>query len=195
MSAVASELRHLRREVARVNRKLALARVPIKVTEVREKDDDWQVRGELGEDPKTGEKVLTPWVRVQPASSGKLKIKTKPNEGQQMYLLSTSGVVGADSLAIWGAFDQDHPPPKGQDDLIIERGKTRIALNDKTLTSTAPEEVATLSGNSKHQVTPQKIGSKARKVYTDGKTHLGSEHAGKVIDLTDGMPCQKVFGV
>lgn len=195
MSALSNELRHMRREIARLHRKHALARVPIKITDVRQKDGDWQVQGELGEDPKTGKKVLTPWVRVQPASSGELKIKVKPSKGQQMYLHSTSGVVGADSLAIWGAFDQDHPAPEGEDDLIIERGKTRIVLNDKTITQTAPDAVTASSGDSKHEVKPSKIGSTSKKIFTEGRTFLGSEQAMKVVDLTDGLPCRKVFGV
>ena len=195
MSTVASELRHLRGEIVRLNRKLALSRLPIKVTEVREQDDDWQVRGELGEDPRTGTKVLTPWVRVQPAASAELKIKTKPSVGQQMYLLSASGVVGADSLAIWGAFDQDHKPPKGQDDLIIERGGTRVVLNDKAITSTAPEKIEARSGESRHEVTPAKVKSKARRVVADGRTYLGSEHASNPVDKTDANPSSRVFTV
>jgi phage baseplate assembly protein gpV len=164
MSALASELRHLRREIARLHRKHELARMPGKVDEVREEKGDWQVRLELGRDPKTDEKVLTPWIRVQPASAGDLKIKVKPTKGEQMYAQSTSGVVGADTVAIWGAFDDDHQAPAGQDDLIIERGNSRFVLKDGLISlKSAGTEVELKSGH---------LNLVGDKVHTVGDTHL-----------------------
>lgn len=101
-----------------------------KVKAVREKNGDWQVRLDLGQDPQTGDAVLGPWTPVQPASAGALKIKVKPTEGERMTMLSPSGVVGSGSWAIRGPFDNDHPAPAGDEDVVIERGKSRISIED-----------------------------------------------------------------
>jgi len=189
MSALASELRHLRREIARLHRKHELARMPGKVDEVREEKGDWQVRLELGRDPKTDEKVLTPWIRVQPASAGDLKIKVKPTKGEQMYAQSTSGVVGADTVAIWGAFDDDHQAPAGQDDLIIERGNSRFVLKDGLISlKSADTEVELKSGH---------LNLVSEKLHAVAITHLGvdakDEEAENKVALDSGLAKKPVF--
>lgn len=101
-----------------------------KVSDVRKKGGDWQVRLDLGKDPESGDAVQSPWVPVQPASAGSLKIKVKPTKGERMSILSPSGVVGSGSWALRGPFDDDHPAPAGDEDVVIERGQTRLTIED-----------------------------------------------------------------
>lgn len=128
MSYIGSELRQLRRELARVNRQLAQQRMPGKVAERNESTR--KVRLELGEDPETGRKILSPWVRVPGLAAGAMKVSLPlPSIGEQMYLESPSGIVGADSLATPGAFDDDNPRPQHDpDELVMESGGMRLAL-------------------------------------------------------------------
>lgn len=72
------------------NKRLARIILRGKVSEVRKAGADWQVRMELAQDDETGDKVLSPWVPVQPASAGALKIKVKPTMGEGMTMLSPS---------------------------------------------------------------------------------------------------------
>ena len=129
MNYVGRELRLLRREVVRLNRKVALARMPGKVIE--RDDDKGLVRLDLGEDPATGEMVKGPWVRVERPRAGSIGIYAQPDIGEQMYLASASGVVGADSVACFGCFDEEHPAPDDRGDiLVLAKGSSRIELSD-----------------------------------------------------------------
>ncbi|MFG1318003.1 hypothetical protein [Xanthobacter autotrophicus] len=130
-------LRRLMDRLARIEKRLVeqdqrLARTILrgKVSEVRKAGGDWQVRLELASGDADGEAVKSPWVPVQPASAGALKIKVRPTEGEGMTLLSPSGVVGTASWAIRSPFDEDHPAPEGDEDVVIERGKTRLSIED-----------------------------------------------------------------
>lgn len=187
MSALASELRHIRKELVRLNRKAALARLPGKVDEVRQQNGDWQVRLDLGEDPATGRKTLSPWVRVQPGSAGDMKIKVKPTKGEQMYLMNASGVVGADSMAIWGAFDDEHKAPDGDHDLVIERGKARFTIKDGRLAFEAEEATITVGDNILHMT--------SERIETVGRTFVGLETKGEDAPkiVTEGGPARKAF--
>lgn len=201
MSEVASELAFLRREITRLNRKLALARLPGKVKEVKSEEGDWRVCLDMGEDPETGDKVLSPWVRVQPASAGALKIKVRPSEGEQMYLMSASGVVGADSVAMWGAFDQDHPAPAGDEDVIFERGNARLTIEDGKIlakvdgvTLTLAEGKATVaSGDASLVVENGKITAKAGEIIADGKVKAGGPNPTRRALREDLTPAEKVY--
>lgn len=134
MSYVASELRRLRKENVRLNRKVALQRIGGPVAERDEKTR--KVRLELGQDPESGEKILGPWVRVQSTSAGKTKGFVLPSIGEQMYQTSASGVVGADSVAEFGTFtDTNKHPTQGADESVIfEIGGARLsATKDKVV--------------------------------------------------------------
>ncbi|MBX3506842.1 MAG: phage baseplate assembly protein V [Parvibaculum sp.] len=147
MSTIGSELRWLRREVARLNRKLAMQRLPGKVKE-RGGPDGRQVRLDLGEDPATGKAVLSGWVRVQSLSAGAFKGFVLPSIGEQMYLESPSGVIGADSVATFGTFDDDNKHPvQDQDELVIENGKTRVAVKGDHVHVVSDEHSMTLTPN------------------------------------------------
>ncbi|GJD93358.1 phage baseplate assembly protein V [Methylobacterium iners] len=128
MSYIGSELRRLRKENVRLNRKLALQRIGGPVAERDEKTR--KVRIELGEDPETGEKILGPWTRVQSNSAGAFKTFVLPSIGEQMYLESASGVVGADSVAVFGTFnDTNKHPEQGADEAVLfENGSVRMSV-------------------------------------------------------------------
>jgi phage baseplate assembly protein gpV len=127
VSYIAEELRELRKEVVRLNRKLALHRIPGKVAE--RDPQKRKVRLEIGEDPDTGKKILGPWVRVQSVSAGKFKFFVLPSVGEQMYQESPSGVVGADTVAVFGTFDDENKHPEQEpDELVIENDTTRFSL-------------------------------------------------------------------
>ncbi|MDC7787362.1 hypothetical protein PQJ75_13555 [Rhodoplanes sp. TEM] len=193
-------LRRLEARLVDVDQRLARVVLSGKVTEVRKEKNDWQVRTELGKDPDTGAVVKSPWVPVQPVSGGDLKIKVKPVVGERMMVLSPSGVLGTGSWAIRGPFDDDHPAPEGDDDLIIERGETRIVLNDQTILVKAPATVAAQSGDSEIELKPGHANVKGEKVHTVGDTHLAvgaKDEAGEEpVILVSGAaaePQHKVF--
>lgn len=166
MSYIGSELRFLRRENVRLNRKLALQRMPGKVAQ--RDDAARKVRLELGEDPESGEKILGPWIRVQSTSAGKFKGFVMPAIGEQMYQESPSGIVGADSLATFGAFDDENKHPSQEaDQFVFENGDTRLSLK--------AGEVALASGGSTLTVGNGEIRLKAGKIVTEGETHLGGD--------------------
>lgn len=204
MSYVASELRHLRREVVRLNRKLAMSELPGIVTDRDPKTR--KVRLNLGQDPDTGTKVLSPWVRVQSGSAGKFKSFVLPSVGEQMTLYSASGIVGADSVARYGTFTDANPHPEQDPDeaVLFENGQTRIAVKDgrlihkvgKSTTTVTDGKVVTAIGDSTvthegakvtikvagstHVVEAGQITSKSSKVTLDaavrttGKTDLAT---------------------
>jgi hypothetical protein len=129
MSAlIGRELRRARKEIERLHRKLALARMPGQVAEVRKQDGRWQVKLELGEDPATCKKVLGPWTRVATIAAGDTRVAIKPVVGQRMYQVSASGVVGADSVAEFAGFDDEVNQPDGDDDVTITRGDARFDM-------------------------------------------------------------------
>lgn len=148
-------LRRLEKRMAAIEKGLGdahqrLARTVLhgKVSSVRKAGQDWQVRLELGTDPESGAQVLSPWVPVQPASAGAMKIKVKPTVGERMTLLSPSGVVGSGSWAMRGPFDDDHPAPDGDEDVVIERGASRIAIQDgKIVLTTGAGRIELDGGN------------------------------------------------
>lgn len=134
MSLYASELRRLRRELVRVNRRLALAHVE---GHVAERDEEkWKVRLELGTD-EDGKKILSPWVKPHSNSSGAYKESPAlPAVGDRMRLHSPSGIVGAASYAIPSAFDDElkRPDDQGKDEAVREFGKTRVSQTQENLT-------------------------------------------------------------
>lgn len=124
-------LRSLEKMIVEVDQRVARVLMHGKVIKdgVRKQGDDWQVRLELGRDADD-KPVESPWVTVQPLSSGSLKIKVKPSDGQRFTLLSPSGVIGTGSWATRAPFDDDHPAPKGDEDLVLEGGNAKLVIKD-----------------------------------------------------------------
>ena len=134
MSYVADELRRLRKENVRLNRKIALASLDGTVAERDEKAR--KVRLEIGRDPETDEKILSPWARVQSNSAGAFKAFVLPSVGEQMYLDSGSGVVGADSVARFGTFNDTnkHPEQQADENVLFEVGSARLSATKDKIT-------------------------------------------------------------
>lgn len=135
MSLIAQELRYLRREIVRVNRRVALSHLEGPVAE--RDDQKWRVRIELAVDD-AGNKILSPWVRVQSRAAGAVKDSPAlPAVGDKMRLISPSGVVGASSFAIPNAFDDETTRPSAQDkdEIVCEFDKTRRAQTKEKFVS------------------------------------------------------------
>ncbi|MBY6244105.1 hypothetical protein [Methylosinus sp. Sm6] len=128
MSYIAQELREARRQNVRINRRLALSELEGVVAERDEQK--WKVRLSLGEDPATGETILSPWVSTLSGQSGAYRVSPPlPSIGDRMRLISPSGVVGAASYAMPGTFDDELRRPDGQlaGEAVSEHGKTRVS--------------------------------------------------------------------
>ena len=128
MSYIGSRLRELSRAIVALNRRFAGQDVP---GVVAERDDaKWLVRVDLGEDPETSEKILSPWLAPRSDSAGALKRSDPlPAIGDSVRVVSPSGVVGADSYVTPGAFSQDaqKPSQKG-DEGVVSYGDNRQLL-------------------------------------------------------------------
>lgn len=146
---VASELRSLRRENVRLNRKLALMELPGKVVERDEKKK--LVRLEIGEDPETGEKIKGPWIRPPSVlGAGTTKAFRLPDIGEAMVMRSASGVVGADSTGHFAPHNEDenkHPENQAEDEFVLERGDARLSLSGKGFALTKGDEAVKLTGD------------------------------------------------
>lgn len=128
MSYIADELRMARRENVRINRRLALSDLEGVVAERDEKT--WRVRLALGEDPASGETILSPWLPPLSAQSGAYKHSAPlPSIGDRMRMVSPSGVVGAASYAMPSTFDDELRRPDGQSagEVVSAHGKTRVS--------------------------------------------------------------------
>lgn len=132
MSLTARELRHLRREVVRVNRKLALSHLEGVVAQRDEQK--WKVRLELGTDDD-GRPVLSPWVKPHSNSSGAYAYSPPlPAIGDRMRLMSPSGIVGGASFATPSAFDGEVTRPNAdKDESARKYGETRLSQTKDTI--------------------------------------------------------------
>lgn len=165
MKQVASELREIRKHIVRLDRKHALARLPGVVCDRDEKK--WMVRLDLGPDPDTGETVKGPW--VSPASGAAGTAKTSfalPSIGEQMYLHSASGVIGADSVAVHGSFTDANPKPQqdAEETVLFERGKSRISMKDGQFAFKVSDDVSHLMTTDGHIM---KVGDRSYAMTTD----------------------------
>lgn len=191
MSHLASELRYLRRELVRVNRRLALAHVEGPVVERDEKK--WLVRLELGTDDD-GKKILSPWVKPYAHSAGALKDSPAlPAVGDRMRLHSPSGIVGAASYAIPSAFDDELTRPSGQDkdEAAREFGKTRVSQTAEKITL-ATEHTSLVSSKDGVAVDGHKnFSAKADEVRLEGKTtRIHGESLDKIKFIVGGQAYQ-----
>lgn len=133
------------RSLSEVHQRLARVFMPGKVAQVRSLAGDWQVRLDLGENTE-GKAVLSPWLPVQPVSAGALKVKVRPSIGERFGMLSPSGTVGEGSWCVRGPFDQDHAAPAGAEDVVLERGQSRITIADGRIVITTGSATVELAG-------------------------------------------------
>ena len=148
---IADELRETRRQNVRLHRRLALSELEGTVAE--RDDKTWRVRLEIGRDPETDEKVLSPWIKPQSGSNGAFKVSPPlPSIGERMKMVSPSGEVGAASYASWGTFDDEQKKPdQDKDESVITFGKTRMSTRDDKF------EISTAGGKAKLSFDGEKI--------------------------------------
>jgi|SRR5215813_303296 len=102
-----------------------------------------------------------PWAEL----SGSLKTKTLPKVGQQVAVLSPSGLL-EQGLVIPGYFtDQDPKPDSDQDDYVLTNGKVKVAIKGSAFTITV--------GSTEVEIKDGTVNIKADQVITVGKTYLG----------------------
>ncbi len=142
---IADELREARRQNVRLHRRLALSELEGTVVERDEKT--WRVRLQIGVDPESGEKVLSPWLKPQSGSNGAFKVSPAlPSVGERMKMVSPSGEVGAASYASWGTFDDEQKrPDQDADESVMTFGKTRISTRDDKFAISTADGKARLS--------------------------------------------------
>ncbi|MFT0861752.1 hypothetical protein [Ancylobacter sp. G4_0304] len=162
------------RQLVDAHQRIARTFLPGKVAQVRKAGEDWQVRLELGRNPENGVAILSPWVPVQPVSAGGLKVKVKPTIGERFGLLSPSGTVGSGSWSIRGPFDNDHPAPAGDEDVVLERGRTRLAIREGMVLVTTGDATIEISGDE------VRVNGKAIRFGSESLSHndhnIGSTH-------------------
>lgn len=125
----ATELRRLRQLIDRQNRRLAMMELPGKVKASETDTEKRTVRLVLGTS-KDGTEILSPPIRWQESSAGRLKIHSEPDDQEQMIMRSLSGTVGLSSIAVPGTYDKDHDAPSKETDIsVLDRGDgARIEL-------------------------------------------------------------------
>lgn len=168
MSLVASELRHLRREVSRLNRKLALSHLEGPVAERDE--EKWKVRLELGTD-EDGKPILSPWLKPHANSAGAYAYSPPlPAIGDRMRMMSPSGIVGAASYAVPSTFDDDlKRPNEDKDESARTLGKTRVSQTKDTLTSKTEKTTVTQTKDAFNAKADKKAGLEAEETELKGK--------------------------
>ena len=129
MSFIGEKLLEHARAISRLDRQAVTQRLSGKVAE---RDfEKRRVRLELGEDPATGKKVLSPWVRVQSQSAGAHKTFVLPSMGEQMTLESEGGRVGANSVARYGTHDDENKHPESEpDEWVHQVGNASFRIMD-----------------------------------------------------------------
>ncbi|MCC3246140.1 phage baseplate assembly protein V [Methylocystis sp. WRRC1] len=171
MSLAAQELRRARRELVRVNRRLALSHVEGIVAERDEKK--WKVRLEIGRD-EDDKPILSPWMKPHSNSAGAYKYSPPlPAVGDRMRMMSPSGIVGAASYAVPSAFDDElKRPQQDKDESAREYDKTRISQKKDSLALTT-EKTSIAQSKEDVSVTAEKDIS----VKADKKASIEGEEA------------------
>ena len=118
----ARELRRQRQIIDRLQRRLAMSELPGKVKASETDTDKRTVRLVLGTS-KEGTEILSPPMRWQESSVGRLRIHSEPDDQEQMIMRSASGTVGPSSLAVPGSYDTNHEAPSKETDIsVLDRG-------------------------------------------------------------------------
>lgn len=127
----ATELRRMRQLIDRQNRRLAMMDLPGKVKASETDRDKRTVRLVLGT-AKDGTEILSPPIRWQESTAGRMRIHSEPDDQEQMIMRSASGTVGLSSMALPGTYDQAHESPSKEENLsVFDRGDgARIELGN-----------------------------------------------------------------
>lgn len=127
----ATEIRRLRQMMERTNRRIAMMNIPGKVKASETDREKRTVRLVLGTS-KSGEEIMSPPVRWQESTAGRMRIHSEPDDQEQMIMHSASGTVGLSSMAMPGTYDTAHESPSKEEDLsVFDRGDgARIELGN-----------------------------------------------------------------
>lgn len=127
-----SEIRKLQKQINELSSRLARSHMSGKVIEV----DNNKVRLELLP-PDGGEKFHSPWIRVQEEGgdgSGGYSSYTQAVVGQTMRLMSPSGEIGPESLAICDGHTDDNPSPGEGKKKVMKHGDATFTIADGAIT-------------------------------------------------------------
>lgn len=165
MDPIASEFRRARRQVERVNRRIAMADLPGKVIPGSQDMATRTLRLDLGRSAD-GRVIKGPRVRWQ-QTAGRLAIHTPPKDNEQLRLRSPSGTVGTGSQADFATFDADTAAPsQSRDEAVLEFGeKARITLREDRLElsiggatiALSEDAIETLVGGTGHRLTAKEL--------------------------------------
>jgi len=139
-------LTRIEKRVVETDQRVARILIPGKVKVVD--PEKYRLRLVLATDAESGAEVLSPWVKWQSGSAGKVRDWSPPEVGEEMLLLSPSGVIGSGSRAMFGTFDDEHAPPTNKgDERVWAFGSTRLVLKGDALTITVGDaEIALTEG-------------------------------------------------
>lgn len=154
----AREIRYLRGQLARANRRIATSELKGKVKPGSQNMQTRTLRLILGK-AADGSEILSPPVKWAQQGAGRLKIHSVPADNEQMVLKSQSGTVGEGSMADWATYDKDHGSPSDKDSeaviefddgtkISIEKERARVAAKSVHVDA----ETVTLGGEGGKQV-------------------------------------------
>lgn len=130
---LADRLNRIEKRVVETDQRVARIMLPGKVKAVD--PEKYRLRLVLATDAETGAEILSPWVKWQSGSAGKVRDWSPPDEGEAMLLFSPSGVIGSGSVAMFGTFDDEHAPPTNKgDERVWAFGAARLTLKGDSLT-------------------------------------------------------------
>ena len=133
MSDIDREIRALKKEINDLKSRLARSHMTGKVVEV----DNNKIRLELLPPNGKGKKFLSPWVRVQEEGGdgkGGYSSYTQAVIGQNMRLLSPSGEIGPESLAVHDGPTDDNPSPGEGLKKVMKHGDATLTIADGAIT-------------------------------------------------------------
>lgn len=143
----------IERRLVEQDQRLARLIMPGKVAAVDA--ERYRVRLELGRDDQDAP-VLSPWVKWQSAAAGQVRDWTPPSIGEAMLLVSPSGTIGSGSRAMFGTFDEDHPPPTiagdtrmwsfGDATVIFKRAELQLKVGEAEVTLTGSRITVAVGG-------------------------------------------------
>ncbi|MCX5512279.1 hypothetical protein C3941_09430 [Kaistia algarum] len=143
---LADRLIRIEKRLVETDQRVARMMIPGKVKAVD--PEKYRLRLVLATDAESGAEILSPWVKWQSGSAGKVRDWSPPEEGEEMLLLSPSGVIGSGSRAMFGTFDDEHQPPTDKgDERVWAFGSMRMVLKADGLTITVGDaEIALTEG-------------------------------------------------
>lgn len=189
MSTAELHRQHIERDVRLEQR---IARMVMEGEVVGWRPAENRVQLALGEDPQSGERVLSPWVRVPSfGNGGGVQMRVTPRVGQKMVLFSPSGRIGPQSVTMFAPFNPDENPAnssQGQEVRLDVGAASLTVRNDIAELKLGDGSVRIEGGKvtiSKGGVSVTLDGSE---IVTSGKTRLnnGNKAVHRIGDLDSG---------